>query len=120
VERNENKKAFPAFKYLSANSSIAVTPKSIIDESSGLFDTYRNETPMLPDIGVWVEVKQDSEVGTFLVHGPGNAFLFSFPPSLISVSVWDAPTKTSELPLKLPAFSILLYSPVSLQSYLPI
>jgi hypothetical protein len=28
--------------------------------------------------------------------------------------------KTSELPLKLPAFSILLYSPVSLQLYLPI
>ncbi len=67
---NENKKAFPAFKYLSANSSIAVTPKSIIDESSDFFDTYRNETPMLPDFGVWVEVKQDSEVGTFLVHGP--------------------------------------------------
>jgi hypothetical protein len=37
VERNENKKAFPAFKYLSANSSIAVTPKSIIDESSDFF-----------------------------------------------------------------------------------
>jgi translation elongation factor TU len=34
--------------------------------------------------------------------------LFSFFLSLISVSVWDAPTKTSELPLKLPAFSILL------------
>jgi hypothetical protein len=30
---NENKKAFPAFKYLSENPSIAVTPKSIIDES---------------------------------------------------------------------------------------
>jgi hypothetical protein len=50
----------------------------------------------------------------------GNAFLFSFLSTLISVSVWDAPTKTSELPLKLPAFSILLYSPVSLQLYLPI
>jgi hypothetical protein len=25
---------------------------------------------MLPDFGVWVKVKQDSEVGTFLVHGP--------------------------------------------------
>jgi hypothetical protein len=55
---------------LSANPSIAVTPKSIIDESSNYFDTYRSKTPMLPDFGVWVETKQDSEVGTFLVHGP--------------------------------------------------
>jgi hypothetical protein len=73
TRENENKKAFPAFKYLSENPSIAVTPKSIIDESSNYFDTYRSKTPMLPDFGVWV-----------------------------------APTKTSELPLKLPAFSILL------------
>jgi hypothetical protein len=48
--------------YLSENPSIAVTPKSIIDESSNYFDTYRSKTPMLPDFGVWVETKQDSEV----------------------------------------------------------
>jgi RHS repeat-associated protein len=69
-KENENKKAYPAFKYLSANPSIAVTPKSIIDESSNYFDTHRSKAPMLPDFGVWVETKQDSEVGTFLVHGP--------------------------------------------------
>jgi hypothetical protein len=50
------------------------SPKSIIDESSNYFDTYRSKTPMLPDFGVWVKVKQE-----------------------------------------LPAFSILLYSSVSLQ-----
>jgi hypothetical protein len=33
---------------LSENPSIAVTPKSIIDESSNYFDTYRSKTPMLP------------------------------------------------------------------------
>jgi hypothetical protein len=50
----------------SANPSIAVTLKSIIDESSNYFDTYRSKAPMLPDFGVWVKVKQDSEVLYYL------------------------------------------------------
>ncbi len=64
----ENKKAYPAFKRMSENSSIAVTPKSIIDEAGAYFDTYRDS--MTPDFGVWIEGKQGSKGGTFLAHGP--------------------------------------------------
>jgi hypothetical protein len=40
---------------MNENSSIAVTPKSIIDGASAYFDTYRDS--MTPDFGVWVEGK---------------------------------------------------------------
>jgi len=70
-EDTENKKAFPAFKHMGENPSIAVTPKSVIDEASSVhFDPYRNNTSMAPDFGVWVESKQGPKVGTFLVHDP--------------------------------------------------
>jgi hypothetical protein len=45
-------------------SSIAVTPKSVIDEHVADFDSRRK--PTTPDFGVWVE---DPKEGTFLVHG---------------------------------------------------
>ena len=65
-EDTENKKAFPAFKHMGENPSIAVTPKSVIDEASSVhFDPYRNNTSMAPDFGVWVESKQGPKVGTF-------------------------------------------------------
>jgi hypothetical protein len=51
-----------------ADSSIAVTPKYIIDENIEYFDTRRNSA--VPDFGVWVEGKQGSQEGIFLAHGP--------------------------------------------------
>jgi hypothetical protein len=53
---------------MSADSSIAVTPKSVIDKGVAYLDTYR--TSIVPDFGVWVKGKQDSTEGIFLVHGP--------------------------------------------------
>ncbi|SSC08125.1 hypothetical protein [bacterium endosymbiont of Bathymodiolus sp. 5 South] len=52
---------------MSADSSIAITPKSVIDKNGAYFDTRRKS--MTPDFGVWVEGMQDSEQGTFLAHG---------------------------------------------------
>jgi hypothetical protein len=60
---DKNPKAYPAFKYMCADSSIAVTPKSVIDEHVADFDSRRK--PTTPDFGVWVE---DPKEGTFLVH----------------------------------------------------
>ncbi|VVH67034.1 hypothetical protein BSPLISOX_2237, partial [uncultured Gammaproteobacteria bacterium] len=68
IKEFENPKAFPAFKYMCADSSIAVTPKYIIDENIEYFDTRRNSA--VPDFGVWVEGKQGSQEGIFLAHGP--------------------------------------------------
>ncbi|CAC9435411.1 hypothetical protein BSPLISOX_1195 [uncultured Gammaproteobacteria bacterium] len=51
---------------MSADSSIAITPKSVIDKNGAYFDTRRKS--MTPDFGVWVEGMQDSEKGTFLAH----------------------------------------------------
>ena len=62
--KDQNPKAFPAFKYMSENPSIAITPKSVIDKHDSFFDTRR--TSVTPDFGVWVE---DPKEGTFLVHG---------------------------------------------------
>ncbi len=67
-EGDKNPEAFPAFKHMSADSSIAVTPKSVIDKGVAYLDTYR--TSIVPDFGVWVKGKQDSTEGIFLVHGP--------------------------------------------------
>ncbi|SSC07737.1 RHS repeat-associated core domain-containing protein [bacterium endosymbiont of Bathymodiolus sp. 5 South] len=64
VDKGVNPKAYPAFKYMCADSSIAVTPKSVIDEHVADFDSRRK--PTTPDFGVWVE---DPKEGTFLVHG---------------------------------------------------
>jgi hypothetical protein len=50
---------------MSADSSIAITPKSVIDKNGAYFDTRRKS--MTPDFGVWVEGMQDSEKGTFIV-----------------------------------------------------
>jgi hypothetical protein len=72
----ENKKAYPAFKHMNENSSIAVTPKSIIDGAGAYFDTYRDS--MTPDFGVWVEGKQGSKGGTFLAHGPEDIMRKAF------------------------------------------
>jgi hypothetical protein len=33
VDKGVNPKAYPAFKYMCADSSIAITPKSIIDKN---------------------------------------------------------------------------------------
>jgi hypothetical protein len=44
--------------------SIAVTPKSVIDEYVADLDSRRK--PTTPDFGVWVK---DPQEGTFLVHG---------------------------------------------------
>jgi hypothetical protein len=63
VDKGVNPKAYPAFKYMCADSSIAVTPKSVIDEHVADFDSRRK--PTTPDFGVWVE---DPKEGTFLVH----------------------------------------------------
>ena len=52
---------------MNADSSIAVTAKSIIDEYDAHFDTHR--ASLVSDFGAWVEGMQDSEKGTFLVHG---------------------------------------------------
>ncbi|CAC9640288.1 insecticidal toxin complex protein [uncultured Gammaproteobacteria bacterium] len=60
----DNPEAYPAFKYMCADSSIAVIPKSVIDEYGFYFDTRR--TSLTPYFGVWVE---DPKEGTFLVHG---------------------------------------------------
>ncbi|VVH50848.1 hypothetical protein BPUTSESOX_1087 [uncultured Gammaproteobacteria bacterium] len=65
---DENPKAYPAFKYMGENPSIAATPKSVIDGYVDYFDTHR--TSVTPDFGVWVEGKHDSKEGIFLVHGP--------------------------------------------------
>ena len=73
---DENPKAFPAFKHMGAGSSIAVTPKSIIDENIEYFDTYRDS--MTPNFGVWVEGKQGSKGGTFLAHGPEDIMREAF------------------------------------------
>jgi hypothetical protein len=43
---------------MSADSSIAITPKSVIDKNGAYFDTRRKS--MTPDFGVWVEGMQDS------------------------------------------------------------
>ncbi len=51
---------------MSTDSSIAVTPKSVIDKNGAYFDTRRKS--MAPDFGVWIKGMQDSEKGTFLVH----------------------------------------------------
>jgi hypothetical protein len=48
---------------------------------------------MLPDFGVWVEAKQDSEVGTFLVHGPESLMRGIFG------NIVEEVLKTSRLPL---------------------
>jgi hypothetical protein len=48
------------------STSIAITPKSVIDKNGAYFDTRRKS--MTPDFGVWVEGMQDSEKGTFLAH----------------------------------------------------
>ncbi|VVH60053.1 hypothetical protein BSPCLSOX_2553 [uncultured Gammaproteobacteria bacterium] len=61
---DKNPKAYPAFKYMCADSSIAVTPKSVIDKHTTSLDNYRK--PTTPDFGVWVK---DPKEGTFLVHG---------------------------------------------------
>ena len=86
----ENKKAYPAFKHMNENSSIAVTPKSIIDGASAYFDTYRDS--MTPDFGVWVEGKPGSKGGTFLAHGPEDIMRKAFgdiikkiPPKLVNL-----------------------------------
>jgi RHS repeat-associated protein len=62
--KGQNPKAFPAFKYMGENPSIAVTPKSVIDKYGTFLDTRR--TSLTPYFGVWVE---DLKEGTFLVHG---------------------------------------------------
>ncbi len=59
--------AYPAFKYMCADSSIAVVPKNVIDEHGAFLNNRR--TPTTPDFGVWVEGKQGSKGGTFLAHG---------------------------------------------------
>ena len=64
VDKGVNPKAYPAFKYMCADSSIAITPKSIIDKNIADLDNHRK--PTTPDFGVWVE---DPQEGTFLVHG---------------------------------------------------
>ncbi|CAB5496086.1 hypothetical protein [uncultured Gammaproteobacteria bacterium] len=67
LTESENPKAYPAFKYMNVGPSIAVTPKSVIDEHGAYYDTRRK--PTIPDFGVWIEGKQDSKNGTFLVYG---------------------------------------------------
>jgi hypothetical protein len=39
--KGQNPKAFPAFKYMGENPSIAVTPKSVIDKYGAFLDTRR-------------------------------------------------------------------------------
>jgi hypothetical protein len=41
--KGQNPKAFPAFKYMGENPSIAVTPKSVIDKYGTFLDTRRTE-----------------------------------------------------------------------------
>jgi hypothetical protein len=67
LTESENPKAYSAFKYMNVGPSIAVTPKSVIDEHGAYYDTRRK--PTIPDFGVWIEGKQDSKNGTFLVYG---------------------------------------------------
>jgi RHS repeat-associated protein len=73
---DENPKAYPAFKYMGENPSIAVTLKSVIDENIEYFDTHRDS--IVPDFGVWVEGKQGSQEGIFLAHGPENIMRETF------------------------------------------
>ena len=67
-DEDENPKAYPAFKYMGENPSIATTPKSVIDRCVDDFDILR--TSATPDFGVWVEGKHDSKGDIFLAHGP--------------------------------------------------
>jgi hypothetical protein len=76
LTESEKPKAYPAFKYMNVGPSIAVTPKSIIDENIEYFDTYRDS--MTPNFGVWVEGKQGSKGGTFLAHGPEDIMREAF------------------------------------------
>jgi hypothetical protein len=56
VDKGVNPKAYPAFKYMCADSSIAVTPKSVIDEHVADFDSRRK--PTTPDFGVVYGIRQ--------------------------------------------------------------
>jgi hypothetical protein len=68
--------SFAFFFITRADSSIAITPKSVIDKNGAYFDTRRKS--MTPDFGVWVEGMQDSEKGTFLAHRSASISTFVF------------------------------------------
>ncbi len=73
VMRNENQnpKAYPAFKHMDADSSIAVTLKSVIDKYASIrIDDRRVD--MTSDFGVWVEGVDGLEESIFLVYGSKN------------------------------------------------
>ncbi|CAC9658259.1 hypothetical protein BTURTLESOX_1436 [bacterium endosymbiont of Bathymodiolus sp. 5 South] len=73
VKRNENQnpKAYPAFKHMDADSSIAVTLKSVIDKYASIrIDNRRAD--MTSDFGVWVEGVDGLEESIFLVYGSKN------------------------------------------------
>jgi hypothetical protein len=80
--KGQNPKAFPAFKYMGENPSIAVTPKSVIDKYGSFLDTRR--TSLTPYFGVWVE---DLKEGTFETPFSSHSFVFSPITPFISTNI---------------------------------
>jgi hypothetical protein len=91
INEDKNPKAFPAFKHMDADSSIAVTLKSTIDKRGALMDERR--TPTTPDFGVWIE----SEEGTFLVHGAKSVMR-----KIFGNIIEEVPTKLAGLSAPVP------------------
>jgi hypothetical protein len=92
---DQNPKAFPAFKHMDADSSIAVTLKSTIDKRGALIDERR--MPTTPDFGVWIEGEEDSEKGTFLVHGAKSIMR-----NIFGNIIEEVPTKLADLSAPVP------------------
>jgi hypothetical protein len=66
--------AYPAFKYMCTDSSIAVAPKNVIDEHGAFLNNRR--TPTTPDFGVWVKGNNQKKRTSFKASCSLHSFVF--------------------------------------------